>query len=119
MVALLIDAYDFGKIVVGGKTYTSDVLVFPDRVLDHWWRVEGHNLSAEDLEEVLRAEKRPEVLVVGTGHSGVMRVSSEVEEVLRSVNVELLVQPTAKACKTFNELLRSGRKVAAALHLTC
>ncbi|MEM3578264.1 MAG: Mth938-like domain-containing protein [Candidatus Bathyarchaeia archaeon] len=29
----MIDSYDFGVIVVNGKRYTSDVIIFPERVL--------------------------------------------------------------------------------------
>jgi len=115
----LIDSYKFGTIVINGKGYTSDVIIFPDRVLDGWWRKEGHNLYVEDLKEVLNAEPKPEVLVVGTGYSGFMKVSNEVVEELRSRRIKIMAQPTKQACQTFNELLKSGRRVVAAFHLTC
>ncbi len=35
-----IDHYVFGKMVVDGKTYTSDLIVYPDRVDPSWWRPE-------------------------------------------------------------------------------
>ncbi|RLI30667.1 hypothetical protein DRO48_02760, partial [Candidatus Bathyarchaeota archaeon] len=44
-----IEAYGFGYIVVDGKRYTSDVIIFPDRVMDGWWRKEGHRLYVDDL----------------------------------------------------------------------
>ena len=119
MAACLIDSYKFGSIVVDGRGYRSDVIVFPDRVLDGWWRREGHHLFVEDLKEVFEAEPKPEVIVVGTGNSGLMKVSSEVEETLRSSGIELVAESTKEACRTFNELLKSGRRVVAALHLTC
>ena len=31
----IIDSYQFGLIVVSGKKYTSDVIIFPDRVRDN------------------------------------------------------------------------------------
>ncbi len=115
----MIDSYEFGRIVIDGRRYTSDVIVFLDRVLDGWWRKEGHHLNVEDLKEILDAEPKPEVLVVGTGYSGLMKVSNEVKETLSSRRVELIFEPTEQACKTFNELLESGRRVIAAFHLTC
>lgn len=36
----MINSYDFGRIVVDGKAYTSDVIIFPDRVNSYWWRKE-------------------------------------------------------------------------------
>ena len=112
----MIDSYDFGQIVIDGKRYNSDLIVFPDRVRDGWWRKEGHRLHVEDLKEVFEAE--PEVLVVGTGYSGLMTVPPETKRYIESEGIELIAQKTAEACKTFNRLVKSG-KVVAALHLTC
>jgi hypothetical protein len=106
-------------IAIKGKRYTSDVIVFPDKVLVDWFRREGHRLHVDDLKEVLSAEPQPEVLVVGTGYSGHMKVSHEVEEVLGSRGIRVIGQPTKQACRTFNELLKSGRRVVAAFHVTC
>lgn len=113
----VIDSYNFGEIVIDGRRYTSDLIVFPDRVREGWWRREGHRLHIEDIEEVIR-EQKPEVLVVGTGYSGLMKVLPETEDYLKSKGVELIVQSTMEACKTFNRLIRI-RRVVAALHLTC
>ena len=113
----MIERYDFGLVVVDGKQYTSDVIVFPSRVRDGWWRREGHAVCLEDLREVL--EDPPEVLVIGTGYYGLVRVEDEVLRELASRGIEVVAQPTKEACRIFNELLKAGRKVAAALHLTC
>jgi hypothetical protein len=112
---LRIQKYEFGSIVIDGKTYTSDVIVFPDRVRDRWWRKEGHRLDVDDLEEVL--EFRPEVLVVGTGYSGLMEVPEETLRYLEMKNIEVHVAPTREAVRIFNGL--EGRRVVGAFHLTC
>ena len=44
-----IEDYRFGRVVIDGRAYTSDVIVFPDRVKDNWWRNEGHELCPADL----------------------------------------------------------------------
>jgi hypothetical protein len=46
---MMITSYDFGHIIIDGKRYTSDLIVFPDRVKVGWWRKEGHRLQLEDL----------------------------------------------------------------------
>jgi len=112
----MIDSYDFGRIVIDGKRYNSDLIVFPDKVRDGWWRKEGHRLHVEDLKDVLEA--KPEMLVVGTGYSGLMTVPPETRKYVESEGIELIAQKTTEACKTFNRLVKS-RKVVAALHLTC
>lgn len=105
--------------MIDGKRYTSDVIIYPDIVRDDWWRKEGHRLYMDDLKEVLNAEPELEVLVVGTGYSGLMKVSDKVKEELKSKRIALVVQPTKQACQSFNELLESEKRVVAAFHLTC
>lgn len=112
----MIEHYDFGEIKINGKQYTRDLIIFPDRVFEGWWRKEGHGLSIEDLKGVL--ETKPEVLIVGTGYSGFMKVSGEVKERLKSENVELVVEKTKEAWKTYNRLAQT-KQVVAAFHLTC
>ena len=111
----MINSYDFGRIVINGKRYNTDLIVFSGKVRG-WWRKEGHRLHVEDLKDVLEA--KPEVLVVGTGHSGMMTVPPETRKRIESEGIELITQRTAEACKTFNSLIKS-RKVVATLHLTC
>jgi len=110
-----IESYDFGRVVIGGRAYTSDVLVFPEGVKERWWRREGHKLCLEDLREAL--ERKPKVLVVGTGYSGLMEVTRGLREELRAKGIELKAAPTREAVELYNEL--KGPKVVAALHLTC
>lgn len=112
----MIESYGFGRITINGKQYTSDVIIFPDHVLEGWWRKEGHKLSIEDLKDVLEA--KPEVLVVGTGYYGFMKVPSEVKEYLTSKKIELIVQGTKEAYKSYNRIA-STKRVIAAFHLTC
>ena len=112
----VIDSYQFGQISVGGKQYTSDVIVFPDRVEDNWWRRSSHQLCLEDIAEVMA--ENLEVLIVGTGASGLVKVLTEVQQVADAQGIELIVEATDKACRTYNRLFRSQR-VVAALHLTC
>ncbi len=112
----MIDSYQFGEIAVDGKRYISDVIILPSRVKSGWWRKKGHQVSPEDLAEVM-AEK-PEVLVVGTGSSGLMLVLPETYRYLEAQDIEIIAQPTDEACQTYNQLCGSRRAVAA-LHLTC
>ncbi|MFC1965294.1 Mth938-like domain-containing protein [Chloroflexota bacterium] len=111
-----IDSYHFGQIVINGKSYSSDVIIFPDRIQGTWWRSKSHQLTLADITGVLT--ENPEVLIVGTGASGQMRVLSEVQQETEARDIELVVQPTSEACDIYNQLSRVQR-VVAALHLTC
>ena len=112
----IIDSYRFGLVVINGKKYASDVIIFPDRVRDNWWRKRGHELYLDDIVEVLT--ENPEVLVVGTGAYDLVKVLPEVAQSVEAQGIKLIIEATDKACQTYNQLCHSQR-VVAALHLTC
>lgn len=111
-----IQHYSFGRITIDGKTYTSDVIIYPGRVDSSWWRKDGHFLQIDDLREAIDA--RPEVIIIGTGYSGIMKVSEEVTSSLKSMKIDAHVARTTDAVNLFNELSEK-RKTIACLHLTC
>lgn len=113
---VMIDSYSFGKIVIDGKTYTSDIIIYPDKVDDSWWRKSGHLLQREDLTDVLAYH--PEVLIVGSGAYGLMKILDETKQFLESKEIVLVVEETKAACDTYNRL-KEEKKVVAAFHLTC
>lgn len=111
-----IDSYAFGKIIIDGTTYTSDVIVYPDHVDPSWWRTEGHSLHRADITDAINA--KPEVLIIGRGYHGVMTVPEETIAFIESKGIEVRAERTGKAVELFNAV--QGTKAAiAALHLTC
>jgi hypothetical protein len=113
---MTIGHYSFGRITVDGKTYTSDVIIYPEKVDSSWWRKEGHNLEISDLAGVIAA--KPDVLIIGTGAYGVMKVPEKTISHLTSNGIEVYAEQTEKAVGLFNRLQKEKR-VIAALHLTC
>lgn len=111
-----IDSYSFGKMVINGITYTRDLKIFPDRVVPDWWRREGHLLECEDMEDVFSFN--PEVIVVGTGMMGAMKVSKRVRERALEKSIELFSERTGKAVDIFNEI-STTKKTVGLFHLTC
>ena len=111
-----IESYEFGRVVIDGKTYTADVIVTPDGVKEQWWRKEGHSLYPEDLECVLTAEI--EVVIIGCGAYGVLKVPEDTRTWLAQKGIDLIALPTPAASKRYNEISESA-KVIAGLHLTC
>ena len=109
--------FRFGELEIDGHTYTRDLIILPGRVIENWWRKEGHSLCMDDLAEVPLDEI--EVLVVGTGAGGAMHVPDDVRAELERHGIEVIVQRTADAVQTFERLRAEGRRVAGAFHLTC
>ncbi len=112
-----IEKYSFGKMVVDGKIYTKDLKLFPDMVKPEWWRKEGHLLQLDDIKDIIQF--KPEILVVGKGAFGFMKVSPEVEEKLKDLGIELIAEKTGKAAEIFNRFSAEKKRVCGAFHLTC
>lgn len=112
-----IESYSFGVMKVDGKEYKQDLIVFPDRVRSNWWRKQGHSLAVEDVRDVM--EFKPELLVVGTGDSGMMDIPAATEKALHDAGIEVIAQNTVQAYSIFNEQIKNGKNVVGAFHLTC
>jgi len=112
-----IESYSFGSMVIAGHCYTKDVIIFPDgSILSPWWRRQGHVLAIADLEELINAA--PEIIICGTGASGIMRPAADLKEYLQARNITFIAERSGKAIETFN-LLSGTQKVGGCFHLTC
>jgi hypothetical protein len=112
-----IDSYKIGKIIINGIEYTSDCIVSGRSVKPNWQREKGHLLSDHDLRPIIK--NKPTVLIVGNGKSGKMKIPNETRHYLLEEEIQLEIDDTKKAVERFNELSKTGVKIAAALHLAC
>ena len=113
-----IDSYSFGRIRVDGIDYAEDVILLRSEVRSPWWRsAGGHVYAPTDFEEVVAAA--PEIVVLGTGYFGRVKVLDKTLTVFAEAGSEVIVEKTSRAVETFNQLAAAGHDVAAALHLTC
>ena len=120
----MIQEYHFGSITIDGKIYTEDVEVRWDGEVLEWQRKESHII---DIETIKRAvEQGPEVIVIGTGESGMAKITEETRNFIKEKGIELIIDKTEEATKTFNviceeSLEEEGRqaKVVGLFHLTC
>jgi hypothetical protein len=102
---------------VKGMRYRKDLKIIRGEVVENWWRQQGHRLATDDIDDILDA--RPQILVVGTGYAGNMRVPVAVRQTLKNHQIKVIAQTTADATTTFNRLVEEGKDVAGAFHLTC
>ncbi len=112
----MIESYSFGQIIINGEKYTSDLIIYKDQVDKDWWRKEGHYLYLEDIQNIIK--EKPEIIIVGTGYYGLMKVDPALIEYCNSQGIGLIIKKTTEACSEYNKLAEN-KKVIAALHLTC
>lgn len=113
----MIENYSFGSMTVMGKKYRNDLKIIGNQIIGDWWRREGHALYAEDIDDILYSAM--EMLVVGTGAYGSMKVTEEAAKAIEGRGIKLVAVPTKEAVSIFNNLHTVGKRVAGAFHLTC
>ena len=113
----MIEDYHFGLIKINGQEFEKDVFIDLDEKVSSWWREESHLFQKKDVESFL--DKKPEVVIFGTGKQGIAKLSQELEDFFERLGVEMIVEPTDQAVKNYNQAQKQGKKVVAFLHLTC
>lgn len=116
-----IDKLSFGSIIIEGKKYRRDVLIFADGTVKKrkggFLMFGSHNIKKEEIEELIQGE--PETIIIGTGTSGKASLATEIENWAKEKNLNLIVQPSHEAVAKLNEFTEQERKVAALIHITC
>ncbi len=110
--AHLIRAYEPGRIRVGDRWLTGNVIVAPDRLIEDWAVGSLADLSLENLEPAIALG--PTIMLIGTGAAAVLPdVDLMAALAARAIGLEIMSTPAA--CRTFNVLVHEQRRVAAAL----
>ena len=112
----------FGSIVVEGKKYHRDILLFADGTVKKrkggFLMFGSHKIKKQELEEL--SQGQPEIIIVGTGTSGAAYIAPEAESWAKGKNLSLLVQSSYDAAAMVNEIAeQKNKKVAALIHITC
>ena len=118
-----IEHFSWAKFVVRGREHSrfkgagKDILVIGDEVKE-WKDMGGHHLTPRSMDCIRGIDL--DILVIGDGVSGVVDISGSVIQRAKEHGIrEIIVEHTPKACSTYNEIHRKGRKVALLAHGTC
>ena len=113
----MIESISFGHITINGRTYHSDLIIYPDgRIEDNWWRQSGHRLTETDIIKLIQSH--PDVIIAGAGIYSGMKPANALEKKLNNMGVQFIVKANKEAMATFNQLTLANR-VGACFHLTC
>ena len=107
----MIEDYHFGSITIDGQEYNHDVVV-GEQVLQ-WTRRSSHVIDIDDI----WIGQKPDVIVIGTGDSGVAKVTDKARQIIEDKGIKLIIDVTSKAIKVFNYL--QGQNIIGFFHLTC
>jgi len=113
----MITDFSFGRIVANGQTCSNDIKMVQGALVSDWWRKSGHTVEIADVQDALDTEL--EILVIGMGQPGYMKITDSLRKHLAERNVKLIEEPTPKAIETYNRLYKEGRRVAGGFHVGC
>ena len=112
--AIMIRSVSAEQIRIGDKTYREPIVLTTETVLDAWRGGAVADLSDVDFEFLF--EKKPELVILGTGASNEFPPRELVFAFARR-GIGLEVMDTQAAARTFNVLASEGRRLAAVLYL--
>lgn len=117
----MIKEYKFGSIVINNKVYNYDIEARWNNEVLRWFRKESHIINIEDVKRAV--EQKPDVIIIGTGESGIAKVMENAKSEIKSKGIELFIDITGKAIEIFNNLTESEKqgqkKIIGLFHLTC
>lgn len=116
-----IDKTRFGSITIAGVEYTCDVVIRLDgevkkRKKKLSKRIFGtsHVVSLDEIKYIY--EKGADLLIVGSGQTGMLELSREAARYLKEKHVRLVIKPTPKAVELWND---ARGAVIGLIHVTC
>lgn len=119
---VLFDSFRFGEVVIGGKSY-GDLLVVGEKIEERddlrLERELGTDHLIGDWEVTRLLSGHPEIVLIGTGTVGVLKVEEGVREKIKNAGAKLVVLPTPLAIREYNTLVGQGKRVNALIHSTC
>jgi hypothetical protein len=110
-----IDGVKFGELIVDGKIYYSDMIVWWDGDIE--FRKKSHVFAMPEFKKVLR--RKPNAIVIGTGIVGIVKVPDDVRKITKGKKIKLFIDVSSNAIDIFNGLVKTSKKAVAIIHTTC
>ena len=118
---MAIEDTKFGSVTIDGKTYEYDVIIRLSGKVDKRKKKlskkkygTSHIISKDEAKFIF--EDGCDMLIVGAGQEGNVRLSPEASDYFNNKGCKVLVQPTPEAVRSFNQ---SREKKIGLMHVTC
>ena len=120
--AVHFDSSSFGEVIINSRSF-GDVLVIGDEIEERddprLERELGTDHLIGDWEVRKLLDNNPEIVIIGAGTAGDLRVTPEVRERFKKAKVKLIILTTPLAIEEYNLLVSQNKKVNALIHTTC
>ena len=109
----------FGKVKYDNTVFSKDILISTDG--DVYERQAGDEMKVTRKEIDASVDANTKILLIGTGHYGVVRATPDARKYIKEMKVELVEKETPDAVSYYNKRM-SGRgrkpKITAIIHVT-
>lgn len=115
-----IENYTFGELCIDNRSYQTDIIItaqgeIKQRDTKYTLTFQSrHTISLEEI--VVLCEEEPEVIIIGTGEHGRVRLSQEAEQYLQKQQIEIIIGRTPVIIEKYN---KCTKKKIAWLHPRC
>ena len=58
-------------------------------------------------------------LIIGSGKPGLIKVIDRLRRHLSDCEIQVIIEPSGTAMKTYNQMYADGKNIAGGFHLTC
>lgn len=121
----MIDDTSFSKIIVEGKSYDHDIVIFPDKIIRRKKEITkekhgtSHKFTREEMEEYLNEidPRDIEQIVIGMGQYGKLGLLPETKEYLEKHDIEYTKQKTPDLVGEGEDYPRD--RTVFIIHVTC
>lgn len=110
--AHVIHAWESGRMRIGNRWLTGNVIVAPDRIVPNWEVGDAARIAYEHLAPAIGLD--PEIILLGTGAEAAVPDVGLIASLAR-LSIGLEIMSTPAACRTYNVLVSEQRRVVAAL----
>jgi len=111
----------FGSVTIDSEVYEHDVVIRLSGVVEKRKKKlskqrygPSHTISLEEAKHIL--DEGAKHLIIGTGQSGMLKLSDEAEKYFRENGCSVVLLPTLQAVKVWNE---TKGKTIGMFHVTC
>ena len=122
-----IEEFSWGRFIIYGEEHSKspgmklgvgkDIRLIGSAV-SAWKERKGHCLTTKMITGVFG--KNIDILIIGIGVSGALECPFSVQEYISSKSIQkIILERTPEACRTYNEMNRTGLRVALLAHGTC
>jgi len=117
-----IESVGWRKVKIDGKEYWQ-VLIVGEKIIprgvEKVKEVYGTDHVIASWEEELLFSGDPQVILIATGWSGVLKVNPKFKIQSSKLGIEVRKVLTPRVVREYNKLISEGKKVNALIHTTC